>query len=58
MQEQNRDTERLQKQQIALSQRTLEQQQKDLEESLRRESVAPTLHSETLKKALDINDKA
>ncbi|GAA6619528.1 NHLP bacteriocin system secretion protein [Scytonema sp. NUACC26] len=49
LQEQNQDTDRLQKQQIALSQRTLEQQQKDLEESLRRESVAPTLHSETLR---------
>jgi HlyD family secretion protein len=49
LQEQNQDTDRLQKQQIALSQRTLEQQQKDLSESLRRESVAPTLHSETLR---------
>ena len=48
LQEQNQNTDRLQKQQIALSQRTLEQQQKDLEESLRRESVAPTLHSETI----------
>ncbi|MEH2165188.1 MAG: NHLP bacteriocin system secretion protein [Nostoc sp.] len=47
--EQNQDTDRLQKQQIALQQRTLEQQQKDLEESLRRESVAPMLHSETLR---------
>ncbi len=49
LQEQNQNTDRLQKQQIALSQRTLDQQQKDLEESLRRELVAPTLHSETLK---------
>ncbi|MEH2078564.1 MAG: HlyD family efflux transporter periplasmic adaptor subunit [Nostoc sp.] len=47
--EQNQDTDRLQKQQIALQQRTLEQQQKDLSESLRRESLAPMLHSETLK---------
>ncbi|MEH2407832.1 NHLP bacteriocin system secretion protein [Nostoc sp.] len=48
LQEQNQDTDRLQKQQIALQQRTLEQQQKDLSESLGRESVAPTLHSETI----------
>ncbi len=49
LQEQNQDTDRLQKQQTALQQRTLQQQQLDLEESLRRESVAPTLHSQTLK---------
>ncbi len=49
LQEQNQDTEKLQKQQIVLSQKTLEQQQKDYEESLRRESVSPTLHSETIR---------
>lgn len=45
---QNQNTDRLQKQQIALQLRTLEQQQKDFEETLRRESVAPILHNETL----------
>lgn len=49
LQEQNQNTDRLQKQQIALSQKTLEQQQKDLSLSLRRESVAPTLYSDTLR---------
>ncbi|MUG99338.1 NHLP bacteriocin system secretion protein [Scytonema sp. UIC 10036] len=46
---QKQNIDRLQKQQITLSQRTLSQQQKDLSESLRRESVAPTLHSETIR---------
>ncbi len=48
LQEQNQNTDRLQKQQIALQQRALSQQQKDLEEILRRESVTPVLHAETL----------
>ena len=49
LQQQNQNTDRLQKQQIAQELKTLEQQQKDLEESLRRESVAPMLREETLK---------
>lgn len=49
LQEQNQNTDRLQKQQIVLQQRALSQQQKDLEETLRRESVAPVLHAERLK---------
>ncbi|NJM71573.1 MAG: NHLP bacteriocin system secretion protein [Scytonema sp. RU_4_4] len=48
LQEQNLDIDRLQKQQTALALATLQQQQKDLEENLRRESVAPKLHSQTL----------
>ncbi|KAB8334126.1 NHLP bacteriocin system secretion protein [Scytonema tolypothrichoides VB-61278] len=46
--EQNLNTDRLQKQQTVLALRTLQQQQKDFEENLRRESVAPILHSQTL----------
>ncbi|MBP5972051.1 NHLP bacteriocin system secretion protein [Brasilonema sp. CT11] len=46
--EQNLNTDRLQKQQTVLALRTLQQQQKDFEETLRRESVAPVLHSQTL----------
>jgi HlyD family secretion protein len=49
LQQQNQSTLTLQKQQIALQVITLQQQQKDLEESLRRESVAPTLREQTLK---------
>ena len=48
LQGQNQDANRLQKQQIALELRTLKQQQADLEESLRRESVAPILRQQTL----------
>lgn len=48
LQEQNQGTNKLQKQQIALELKTLRQQQKDLEESLHRESVTPVLHQETL----------
>ncbi|MBW4631893.1 MAG: NHLP bacteriocin system secretion protein [Iphinoe sp. HA4291-MV1] len=48
LQEQNLDTDRLQKQQTAQALRTLQQQQKDFEENLHRESVAPKLHSQTL----------
>ena len=47
-QQQNQSTLALRKQQIALQLITLEQQQKDLEESLRRESLAPMLREETL----------
>ena len=45
---QKQNTDKLQKQQIAQELKTLEQQQKDLEESWRRESVAPQLRDETL----------
>jgi HlyD family secretion protein len=48
LQGQKQDTNKLQKQQIALELKTLEQQQKDLQESLNRESVAPLLHQQTL----------
>lgn len=48
LQGQKQNTERLQKQQIAQELKTLDSQQKDLEESLRRESVAPRLRDETL----------
>lgn len=48
LQGQNQDANRLQKQQIALELRTLKQQQADLEESLRRESVAPMLRQQTI----------
>lgn len=46
LQAQNQDTNKLQKQQIELELKTLNQQQKDLEESLRRESVTPRLYQE------------
>ena len=49
LQQQNQSTLTLRKQQIALQLITLQQQQKDLEESLRRESLAPMLREETLK---------
>lgn len=49
LQQQNQSTLALRKQQIALQLITLQQQQKDLEESLRRESLAPMLREETLK---------
>jgi len=45
---QNKNTDRLQKQQIELQLKTLDQQQANLEESLRRESVTPMLHQQTL----------
>ncbi|MFZ1027266.1 MAG: NHLP bacteriocin system secretion protein [Limnoraphis robusta] len=48
LQGQNKNTDRLQKQQIELQLKTLKQQQADLEESLRRESVTPMLHQQTL----------
>lgn len=48
LQGQKQDTNKLQKQQIALELKILEQQQKDLQESLNRESVAPLLHQQTL----------
>ncbi|WP_413167605.1 NHLP bacteriocin system secretion protein [Capilliphycus salinus ALCB114379] len=48
LQGQNQDTNRLQKQQIELQLKTLEQQRTDLEERLRRESVTPLLHQQTL----------
>lgn len=48
LQGQKQNTDKLQKQQIGQELKTLEQQQKDLEESLRRESVAPQLRDETL----------
>lgn len=48
LQAQNQDTNRLQKQQIALELKTLRQQQKDLKESLRRESLTPILHQKIL----------
>jgi len=48
LQQQNQSTLALRKQQIALQLITLQQQQKDLEESLRRESLAPMLRQETL----------
>lgn len=46
LQAQNEDTNKLQTQQIALELKTLRQQQKDLEESLRRETVTPKLYQE------------
>ena len=46
LQAQNQDTNKLQKQQIELELKTLKQQQKDLEETLRRESVTPRLYQE------------
>src|SRR6476469_8698150 len=48
LQGQKKDTNKLQKQQIALELKTLEQQQKDLQESLNRESVAPILHQQSM----------
>lgn len=48
LQAQNQDTNRLQKQQIELELKTLRQQQKDLEETLRRESLTPILHQKIL----------
>ncbi|MEB3280588.1 MAG: NHLP bacteriocin system secretion protein [Lyngbya sp.] len=48
LQGQNKDADRLQKQQIELQLKTLEQQRTDLEERLRRESVTPLLHQQTL----------
>src|SRR6476661_4635491 len=48
LQGQKQDTNKLQKQQIALELKTLEQQQKDLQESLNRESVAPILHQQSM----------
>ncbi|MFB2876321.1 NHLP bacteriocin system secretion protein [Floridanema aerugineum] len=48
LQVQNQDTNKLQKQQIELELKTLMQQQKDLEETLNRESVTPILHQKTL----------
>lgn len=48
LQTQNQDTNRLQKQQIALELKTLKQQQKDLEETLRREALTPILHQKIL----------
>lgn len=46
LQAQKQDSNKLQKQQIELELKTLNQQQKDLEESLRRESVTPRLYQE------------
>src|SRR6476469_5230444 len=48
LQGQKKDTNKQQKQQIALELKTLEQQQKDLQESLNRESVAPILHQQSM----------
>ncbi|MEG4817378.1 NHLP bacteriocin system secretion protein [Microcoleus sp. K5-D4] len=48
LQGQKQDTNKLQKQQIALELKTLQQQQKDLQESLNRESVAPILHQQSM----------
>lgn len=48
LQTQNQDTNKLQKQQIALELQTLRQQQKDLEEALRRESLTPILHQKII----------
>src|SRR6476469_9882754 len=48
LQGQKQDTNKQQKQQIALELKTLEQQQKDLQESLNRESVAPILHQQSM----------
>lgn len=48
LQGQNQNSDRLQKQQIELELKTLQQQQLDFEESLRRESVTPTLHQQML----------
>ncbi len=48
LQGQKQDTNKLQKQQISLELKIIEQQQKDLQESLNRESVAPLLHQQTL----------
>ncbi|MEG3850713.1 NHLP bacteriocin system secretion protein [Microcoleus sp. herbarium19] len=48
LQGQKQDTNRLQQQQIALELKMLEQQQKDLQESLNRESVAPVLHQQSM----------
>lgn len=45
---QNQNSDRLQKQQIELELNTLQQQQLDLEQSLRRESVTPMLHQQML----------
>ncbi|OKH32664.1 NHLP bacteriocin system secretion protein [[Phormidium ambiguum] IAM M-71] len=48
LQTQNQDTNKLQKQQITLELQTLRQQQKDLEETLRRESLTPILHQKII----------
>lgn len=48
LQRQKQNTDKLQKQQIAQQLKTLDAQQRDLEESLRRESVAPQLRDQTL----------
>ena len=48
LERQNTDTNKLQKKQIAQELNTLEKQQKDLEESLRRESISPLLRQQTL----------
>ena len=48
LQAQNQDTNQLQKQQIVLELKTLQQQQKNFGESLRRESITPLLHKQTL----------
>jgi HlyD family secretion protein len=48
LEQQKRDTNKLQKQQISQELNTLQKQQQDLQESLRRESISPLLRQQTL----------